>query len=453
MSIPSLRIGDKIQIDGELSYRNILSSPIFAKATDYRKGGQASANFFAKVAASDYNGDVLGEGLSVTANIDTGKVISLDWNRRELTYFFNNNILINPTAYNYNTPPVLNFIPTNGEGGGAKAQVLVYGGQIIDIILVDGGSGYTAPPRVVISRGYNIVRENNHPEFSAVRTIFGGQGEGLNATIQTTSSVIDLYQRNLLEHIAILQSPNPLGSGRLVSRGMHLVTPEIGMGFPFEQDIITHIQYVVATQTPSAVEQPTFVRVFLEENVGHGEFRADKTRYFTSGVLALDENPNLIFADFYTQGKLGGTVASFIDYLYLDAGYANVSGISLEQLELTYTQFAGISEGVDTWMENMVLNNTSLTSDGTVFNPGIPTTQELMSYLDAPLTTSSTVIYIPDTTNFPDSGKLLVGKELVTYASKLPDRLIGVSRGVDGTTAEAHVAGQYIRTIGLETTL
>ena len=234
---------------------------------------------------------------------------------------------------------------------------------------------------------------------------------------------------------------------------MHLVTPEIGMGFPFEQDIITHIQYVVATQTPSAVEQPTFVRVFLEENVGHGEFRADKTRHFTSGVLALDENPNLIFADFYTQGKLGGTVASFIDYLYLDAGYANVSGISLEQLELTYTQFAGISEGVDTWMENMELNNTSITSDGTLFNPGIPSIQELMSYLDAPLTTSSTVVYIPDTTNFPDSGKLLVGKELVTYTSKLPDRLIGVARGVDGTTAEAHSAGQFIRTIGLETTL
>ena len=127
------------------------------------------------------------------------------------------------------------------------------------------------------------------------------------------------------------------------------------------------------------------------------------------------------------KASTGGTVASFIDYLYLDAGYANVSGISLEQLELTYTQFAGISEGVDTWMENMELNNTSITSDGTLFNPGIPSIQELMSYLDAPLTTSSTVVYIPDT-NFPDSGKLLVGKELVTYTSKLPDRLIGVAR-------------------------
>ena len=189
-----------------------------------------------------------------------------------------------------------------------------------------------------------------------------------------------------------------------------------------------------------------------KKNVGHVDFRADKTRYFSSGVIAIDENP-VNNPQFYSQGKLGTTVASFIDYLYLDAGYANVSGISLEQLELTYTQFAGISEGVDTWMENMELNNASITSDGTLFNPGIPSIQELMSYLDAPLTTSSTVVYIPDTTNFPDSGKLLVGKELVTYTSKLSDRLIGVARGVDGTTAEAHSAGQFIRTIGLETTL
>ena len=450
---PTLRRGDKIMIDGESEYRNIISSPLFAKTTDYRKGGNASANFFAKVAASDYNGDVLGEGLSVTTTIDIGKVTSLNWNRRELTYFFQNSILINPTAYNYNSPPVLNFIPTNGEGGGAKAQVLVYGGQIIDIILVDGGSGYTAPPRVVISRGYDILRENNHPEFSLIRTIFGGQGEGLNATIQTTSSVIDLYQRNLLEHVAIIQSPNPLGSARLIGRRMDLVTPEIGMGFPFEQDIITRIQYVVATQSPAAIEQPTFVRVFLEaEDIGFASFRADKTRYFNSGVIALDENP-VTYPQFYSQGKLGGTVASFIDYLYLDVGYANVSGITLEQLELTYTQFNGISEGVDTWMENMALNNTSLTTNGTLFNPGIPSIQELMSYLDAPLTASSVVIYIPDTTNFPDSGKLLVGKELVTYTSKLSDRLIGVTRGVDNTTAAAHTAGQFIRTIGLETTL
>lgn len=440
-------------IDGESEYRNIISSPLFAKTTDYRPGGNASANFFAKVAASDYNGDVLGEGLSVTTTIDTGKVTSLNWNRRELTYFFQNSILINPTAYNYNSPPVLNFIPTNGEGGGAKAQVIVYGGQIIDIILVDGGSGYTAPPRVVISRGYDILRENNHPEFSLVRTIFGGQGEGLNATIQTTSSVIDLYRRNLVEHVAVIQSPNPLGSARLIGRRMDLVTPEIGMGFPFEQDIITHIQYVVATQSPAAIEQPTFVRVFLEaEDIGFESFRVDKTRYFNSGVIALDENP-VTYPQFYTQGKLGGTVASFIDYLYLDVGYANVSGITLEQLELTYTQFNGISEGVDTWMENMTLNNTSLTTNGTLFNPGIPSIQELMSYLDAPLLANSIVIYIPDTTNFPDSGKLLVGKELVTYTSKLSDRLIGVTRGVDNTTAEAHTAGQFIRTIGLGTTL
>ena len=69
-------------------------------------------------------------------------------------------------------------------------------------------------------------------------------------------------------------------------------------------------------------------------------------------------------------------------------------------------------------------------------------------------------IYIPDTTNFPDSGKLLIGKEIISYTEKPPqdvpnpqtDRLLGVSRGVDGTTEDNHFAGSMLRTIGISTT-
>ena len=97
--------------------------------------------------------------MSVSAEITGGKVVKLNWNQRDLSFFFNNNILVNPTAYNYYASPILNFVPTNGEGGGAKASVVVYGGQIIDVILIDGGSGYTAPPRVIVSRGYTVLRK------------------------------------------------------------------------------------------------------------------------------------------------------------------------------------------------------------------------------------------------------------------------------------------------------
>ena len=450
---PNLRVGDKIKIDGEQSYRNIISSPLFARPTEYRDGEQISNNFFTKIAASGYDEERFGEGLSVNAIINAGKVVSLDWNRRDLSYYFNNNIIVNPTAYNYNTPPVLNFIPVNGEGGGAKARVIVYGGQIIDIEIVDPGSGYTKAPRVVIARGYSILRENNHPEFFMTRYTTGGGDQNLVATITAVSSVIPIYQRNLIESLAIVKLLDPVDIGAEVTRIIQFIGPAVGMGDVYEQRILSQIQYVAATESPAAVSQPVFTRIFPDNmNLAFDSFRAIKTRHYSSGVIALDEgaviNPNL-----YSQGKLGTTVSSFIDYLFLDVGYANISGITLEQLELTYTQFKGISEGVDTWMENMELNASSITTDGTLFNPGVPSLQEHMSYLDAPSTVSSIVIYVPSTSRFPDSGKLLLGKELVTYTSKQNDRFVGVTRGVDGTTAETHPAGTLIRTIGLGTTL
>ena len=273
------------------------------------------------------------------------------------------------------------------------------------------------------------------------------------ATIQSITSVIPLNNNLVIESSVVLQSPNPISASRSIRSEIQPVTPVIGMGFPFEQDIITRIQYVATTQSPAAVTQPWYRNLNIDVDFSQRlDIEKDITKSFQTGVVAIDEL-NLDNPGHFDQGKLGTTVSSFLDYLFIDVGYANVSGISLEQLEITYSQFSGISEGVDSWMNNMAINNSSLTTDGTLFNPGIPSMQEMMSYLDAPLTDVGTVVYLPSTSFLPDSGKILIGKELVTYNSKLSDRLAGVTRGVDGTTAEAHPAGTYIRTIGLETTL
>ena len=86
-------------------------------------------------------------------------------------------------------------------------------------------------------------------------------------------------------------------------------------------------------------------------------------------------------------------------------------------------------------------------------NFAIPSIQELASYLDADLLIGNTFqIDIPDTTNFPSSGKLIVGKEIISYTSKLSDRLSGITRALNGTTEVDHPAGSILRTIGIETT-
>jgi hypothetical protein len=157
----NLHLGDLIKIDGENSYREILSIPDTAKTKDYRTSSFISNDIYSKVTTTNYNGLVYGEGLSIVAKISSGKVVSLDWNKRELNLYLTNNLLLQPTAYQYFTPPIIQFIPNDGTGGGAKAEVIVYDGQVIDLILLDGGSEYQQVPTVVVAKGYDIIRDPN----------------------------------------------------------------------------------------------------------------------------------------------------------------------------------------------------------------------------------------------------------------------------------------------------
>ena len=163
----NLFVGDEIQIDGESDYREILYVPNSVNTRNYNPGKYISNEIYSKVTATNYEGLTRGEGLSLTANVDfvTGSVSSLnvsdiEFNKRDLQLYFEKGVLLQPTAYQYYTTPKVYFIPVDGNGGGAKAEVIAYGGQILDIVLVDGGSGYTQPPKVVVARGYNRIKKS-----------------------------------------------------------------------------------------------------------------------------------------------------------------------------------------------------------------------------------------------------------------------------------------------------
>ncbi len=147
--------GDKILIDGEKDYRTVKKVPNRVNPLNFVPDTQASSDSVGTVTVSNYNGITRGEGLDVKAVIFDGAVTSLTWNKRDLSK--------NPDAYQYDTPPILSFEPVNDNGGGAKAHVVVDGGEVIDVILDDGGSGYTAIPTVNVSRSYQILK--NHRQF------------------------------------------------------------------------------------------------------------------------------------------------------------------------------------------------------------------------------------------------------------------------------------------------
>ena len=149
--------GDKIRVEGEKEFRSIKQLPEQATAKEGRNNTPLSNEIYGAVNIESYTGVTRGEGLSVIANIENGVVVSLTWNQRSF------DPITQPTAYGYFTPPVLKFIPADGQGGGAKAHVLVepLRGQILSVDLIDGGSGYTEAPLVVVSRRFDILQERD----------------------------------------------------------------------------------------------------------------------------------------------------------------------------------------------------------------------------------------------------------------------------------------------------
>ena len=56
------------------------------------------------------------------------------------------------------------------------------------------------------------------------------------------------------------------------------------------------------------------------------------------------------------------------------------------------------------------------------------------------------VVYVNgDTSRFPASGTILLGREQISYTSKLSDRFLDCTRGVNGTPIEEHLTGEYLR--------
>jgi hypothetical protein len=207
-------------------------------------------------------------------------------------------------------------------------------------------------------------------------------------------------------------------------------------------------------------------------------------------------------ADKYSQGKLGNRFKVFEDNKFLDTGSSRVSDFTLGELDTYYPSLT--LEDIENRYE------TSFTENGELWNVYLPTIQEHGAILDSSLSeillggyddisaflgqnnlvltagaytitvnvalngivtlvsadpgapsglyitpggtrfiynVADTIVYVPNTSRFPSTGKLLIGNEIVTYTGKLPDRFIGVTRGAENTTIQTHNAGDYLRSI------
>ena len=262
-------------------------------------------------------------------------------------------------------------------------------------------------------------------------------------------SDIPLWYWNLIESTTTMISPNPLDFKEILGC---IVTPDPGS---VEMPGTTHHERKTTVQLEAENNNSTRNETLIERDYfqdlsfAYVSTSHPVTKYYQTGVLDMYIMPMGDTSHHFTHGIAGPSVKDFVDSLFIDTGFVSVSGFTLEQLAF---YFNDEFETVDEWMQEYDRTDTRITSTGRELNFGLPSMQELASYLDANALSTDTLLYIPDTTNFPASGKLLLGKEIISYTGKLADRFTGVSRGLDGTTATAHNAGTILRTIGNATT-
>jgi hypothetical protein len=371
----NLNVGDLIQIDGENNYREIVSIPELVNTKQYNVGEFLPSDIYARVQTTNYNDIVRGEGLSITAEIDAnGTVTKLNWNRRDLNLFFNNNILLQPTAYQYFTPPVIDFIPRTQNGGGAKAEVIAVGGQIVDLVLIDGGSGYEESPKVVVSRGYNKIK-------------------GKSRKFDTTTVL------------------------------------EVSPPATISQSLVTNSEVTIIAYGPAG--QSIFSLIVLSADGGIREAGEEITNIITppAKIVTLDDTTYYEVTLFLSAEEVKPSVQNVEKQIigFIDVPFNVVSSSTVSKVDNQITRIITkkVNEAIDQ------VDTASINDIG--------------AFLDAPMTISDNIVYIPDTRRFPDSSRLLIGNEIVYYEKKKSDRFLDVIRGADGTTAQTHEAGDYLR--------
>lgn len=295
-NITKLESGDLIKIDGEDEFRRVKSVPNTLKALDYAPNTRISSTV-GSVSVSNYNGITRGEGLDIKAVITNGVVTSLDWNRRDLQK--------NPDAYQYNTPPIIVFESVDQNGGGAMGQVIVDNGEVIDVLLTHGGSGYTSAPIVNVSRGYEVIKKtrqfdtkvtlglNNREDVGVVTSASSiGVAGGLNiestqlVTASDASAVEYIFERQqILDQAIALPLPTS------ISRKQPVSSSAIPMGSSVSQVNAQTVEQIQTTIQPSA-NIATFKR--LSGTAGYapiGIFTATYSAVLLGVALDIDYDP------------------------------------------------------------------------------------------------------------------------------------------------------------------
>lgn len=427
--IANLNKGDLIKINGENEYRTINELPQYFEPKNYLPGADPSQSFYGTVATTNYNGDERGTSLAVSCTIKNGSVDTITWNKSI------------PNS-GYEKAPILHFVPENQEGGGARAEVIVVNGTVIDIVITDGGTGYTQAPRVVVAKQYIVKKQNRkidsfvnlilHNQFSSVgapgpvnaessytrtRTVGGVPiGNAIVTTVLSPAAIASTLITVEFPSIALNQA-----STFAVSKEILLIRPtSTGTADVKTSDAVVKVHIELDRSIESQPSLSTQIwRVF-----GY-QFGFTDHRIWSSVPTG--------FADI----TLRPSFQMWENAKFMDTGNILHNGVSVS----AYTIDEFTRYGFD--LEDFANHPGSGVADaGYAFNVGYPSINYYLGRINQNLNSSDTIVYVENTTNFPAAGTLQLGTEQITYTGKQSDRFTGCTRGANGTTAKAHTTSE-----------
>lgn len=456
-----IKVGDEIKVDGESDFRKVLTIPNEVTKTEYRLNEDVNSGYVGKIGVTGYNGEIEGEGLDVIAVIENGRIIRLDWNKKEWDAYFDQEIIPTGAGYGYTSYPIIKFIPqpvrdSNGliisnqpaQGGGAEGYAITNGNEIIDVILTNSGSGYLTSPKVYITRQYKVKRVISYENL-------------VNLNIESPSILVN----NITVTSAVLTNP-AVAEFDVVEVTSSQIAQSSFIGIQ-NIETISPIPYVPAI--PS--DQQSAIQNRLIE-IPEKDLTVDReSMLLTSTIQKLESSISStntgeilhtiptgvvdtkflsqLNAQNYSGNILGNRWSVASSIFYLDTGVADVSGLTIGEFNDKYPNVT--IEELD--QEN--LDSVLLSTHSYIWDNGYSSCQEYGTYLqtsDLPgvggvgYLATGAIVYAQKTTKFPSSGYILVDKEIISYTGKLSDRFLGCTRGVYGPIS-SHTLGAYIRSI------
>ena len=479
--LSNINVGDFIHIDGEFDYRVIGNLPRYVNPKTYNPGDDVSNSFFGSATTSNYSGETRGVGLSVTCEITNGSVSSISWNKTDLQLLYDQGILRVSDAYGYDSTPVLHFIPVDKNGGGARAEVKVSDGHIVDIIITDPGSGYTQAPDVVTARQYNIIKKRGRKvdtslilriegdisqpspvgaiswveKFKGVDAgVIGGFGPG-NVNLAITTDPLPKQKIHLiiekklgLDSIAIPQElvrwrpPSTASVGSATG-----ITEQITSHLELDSEVQCRLPVIYIDLYGVRVVQPGGPPIGGGLPPGSTPAGPETKRFYNFGFVDLRR---ISYSLPFHQGTLGPRFLQWQGAKFMTTGdILSTGGFPVSAYSIQ--EFEGLQLQLQEWEDNA---RSGVADNGVLFNLGYPSINNYLVQLDtadlpdengAGYVATGAVVYT-NTSKYPSSGTILIGRETISYTNKMSDRFIDCTRGVNGSPIESHSIGDFIRT-------